>query len=145
MKINFTKKQFKTLLDLIYTGEMIINGNRIPDEVIEEYDELQQYIYSFAKEMGYEDLMEYNKEYNGYYETRKYEESGIYDLIEEYNNNVFWDELASNLAERDIANKYGEEIVNLEHEDIVTAIWRREDEYSEEFSENGLLNLKVDL
>lgn len=145
MKINFTKKQFKTLIDLVYTGEMIINGNRIPDKVIEEYDELQQYIYSFAKEMGYEDLIEYNKEYNGYYETRKYDESGIYDFIVEYDNNVFWDELASNLAKRDIANKYRDEIDNMEHEDVVTAIWTREDEYSEEFSENGLLNLKVDL
>ena len=90
MKINFTKKQFRTLIDLIYAGELVINGHRLRDDIDEEFDDLQQYIYSFAKQMGYEDLIEYNKKYNQYHETRKYDESRIHDFIEESEDEIFW-------------------------------------------------------
>lgn len=32
MKINFTKKQFRLLLDIVYAGDMVINDCRLPDE-----------------------------------------------------------------------------------------------------------------
>ena len=40
MKINFTKKQFRTLIDLIYAGELVINGHRLPDDIEEEFFDL---------------------------------------------------------------------------------------------------------
>lgn len=145
MKINFTKKQFRTLIDLIYAGELVVNGHRMPDEIDEEFLNLQQYIYSFAKQMGYEDLIEYSKKYNAYHETRKYDESRIHDFIEESEDEIFWSNLELNLAKRDIAEEYADKVDELEHTELLTLVWRREEEYSQEFYENGLDNVKVDL
>lgn len=145
MKINFTKKQFRTLIDLIYAGELVINGHRLPDDIEEEFFDLQQYIYSFAKQMGYEDLIEYSKEYNEYHETRKYDESRIYDFVEESEDEIFWSNLALNLAKRDIAEEYADKVDELEHTEHLTLLWTREEEYIQEFYENGLDNVTVDL
>lgn len=143
MKINFTKKQFRTLIDLVYAGELVINGHRLPDDIDEEFQDLQQYIYSFAKQMGYEDLIQYSKEYNAYHETRKYDESRIHDVIEESEDEIFWSNLEHNLAKRDIAEEYADELDELEHSELLTLILRREEGYSHEFYKNGLDNVRV--
>ena len=49
MKINFTKKQYRRLIDSVFLGDMVINGIRIQEEQIKEYEELRKYIYSFSK------------------------------------------------------------------------------------------------
>ena len=144
MKINFTKKQFRILLDLIYAGDYMINGIRVGDEIIKEYEDIQQYVSSFAKAFGYEDLVEFDKEYNMYFETRKYEESGIHDLISEYDTEVFWDELSLNLAKRDVVRD-NKEIDKMSQEERMSLIWEREEDYNEEFYENGLSNVKVEM
>ena len=41
MKINFTKKEFRTLIDLIFAGQYLINSHRLQDENLEEYNELE--------------------------------------------------------------------------------------------------------
>jgi len=51
MKINFTKKQYRSLIDLIHLGDMVVSGIRT-DDTVEEYEELREYIYSFSKQMG---------------------------------------------------------------------------------------------
>lgn len=145
MKINFTKKQFRVLLDLLFAGEYVINSHRVPDEIIKEYEDINQYVYSFAKQFGYEDLIEFDKEFNMFFETRKHDESKIHELISEYDNEVFWDQLSLNLAKRDISKEYIGEKKDINHEELMRKIWSREEEYNEEFYENGLDNVTVDL
>ena len=78
-----------------------------------------------------------------FFETREYDEGGIHDLIEESDDYVFWSELDSNLAERDVALEVGDQEIN--HEDSLVKVWAREEEYSDEFYENGLDNLVLEL
>lgn len=144
MKINFTKKQFRLLLDIVYAADMVINGCRLPDEEIKKYKDIQQYIYSFAKDFGYDNLIEYSRKYDMFFETKELDESPINDLIDEYDNNMFWTLLASNLAERDIAKKLeGQE--DVAHMEALGMVWGREEEYNDEFYKNGLDNVKVDI
>ncbi|NLN14018.1 MAG: hypothetical protein GX185_00265 [Tissierellia bacterium] len=142
MKINFTKKQFRKLLDLVFLGELVINGHRPPDEAIGEYEDLLQYIYSFAKEMGYEDLIEYSSEYDKFFETRKFDESGIQDYVDEYDENVFWFELALRLAKRDVIREV--EADEIGGDDYLLRVLHKEELYQDEFYENGLQNVIVD-
>mgnify|MGYP000943017511 CR=1 FL=1 len=144
MKINFTKKQFRLLLDIVYAADMVINGCRLPDEEIKKYKDIQQYIYSFSKDFGYDNLIEYSRKYDMFFETKELDESPINDLIDEYDNNMFWTLLASNLAERDIAKKLeGQE--DVAHMEALGMVWGREEEYNDEFYKNGLDNVKVDI
>ncbi|MDO7787017.1 hypothetical protein [Desulforamulus aquiferis] len=142
MKINFTKKQFRTLLDLVYAGNMVINSTKYDNES-EEHEELQSYIFSFCKDYGFEELVEFDRELDKYYETREYEESGILDFIDEYDDYIFWDQLVSNLARRDANN----EVVARAAKPSAEVLFRRslelEKKYSKEFEKNGLENVKV--
>lgn len=142
MKINFTKKQFRTLLDLVYVADFMVNGIRLPDESIKEYEELVQYIYSFAKEMGCESLIEYSKEYNEYHETREFDDDSVNQLIEEYDAHVFWEELVYRLAKRDMEKDIAE-IKDVDRDEFVRMLWAKEGIYEDEFYENGLDNVKV--
>lgn len=144
MKINFTKKQFRLLLDIVYLGEMVINGWKLPDERLEKYSEIQQYIYSFAEKFGMENLVEYNGEFAMYFETTEYEDSGIHELMDEYENEVFWEDLSLNLARRDVykSHEQNKEVVK---ENLIKEIWAREEKYKEEFYKNGLDNVKIDV
>ncbi|OJF94646.1 hypothetical protein [Alkalibacterium sp. 20] len=143
MKINFTKKQYRSLIDLIHLGDMVVNGIRT-DDTVEEYEELREYIYSFAKQMGQEDNIKYDKEYDMHFETREYESGKVQEYIEDYDDEIFWTELASRLATRDTQKLImltGE--ISDKDEDL-KKYWSREDIYQKEFEENGLRNVVVD-
>lgn len=57
-----TKKEYRKLIDLIYLGEMAVNGIRTGNDNIEDYEELREYIYSFSKQMGCEDIIRFDKQ-----------------------------------------------------------------------------------
>src|SRR3989338_3695271 len=47
----FTPEQFKTLLRMIYIANTVANGHR-DEEILKEYDDLEQYIFSRAESAG---------------------------------------------------------------------------------------------
>ena len=48
MKIECTKEEFKTLMDLVYAGNLLINGPRSKEERVEAYANMEQEIYKMA-------------------------------------------------------------------------------------------------
>ncbi|AXH99121.1 hypothetical protein DV702_04845 [Sporosarcina sp. PTS2304] len=139
MKINFTKKQFKHLLDLVHLGEWTANSSRNPEQLIKEYEELYQYINSFAKDFGYDDIITFERDHNEYYPTQAYENQ-LQPIIDVNDNDVFWNELSSRLAERDLAN---EAVVPRDKDERFKRLLEIEERYEEEFEENGLARLVV--
>jgi len=65
-------------------------------------------------------------------------------FVEAYNEQVFWEELSSRLAHRDLA---AEETLSAEgsrsDEERVTRLFEITDRYEEELAENGLDNLRI--
>ncbi|WP_262174215.1 hypothetical protein [Saccharococcus sp. Marseille-Q5394] len=139
MKINFTKKQFKTLLDLAYLGEWTANSIRPDDERFADYDELFQYICLHAKDMGYDDLVPYDRELNAYYPSKEYEEQ-LHPIIDDNDDYVFWEKLSGNLAKRDL-DQEGGTFDTLD--DRFLRLLEIEERYEKEFEENGLANLVI--
>lgn len=139
MKINFTKKQYKQLLDLVYLGEWTANSSKAGDETNKDYEEMYQYILSFAKSYGYDDLITYEKILDGYFPTNEYEES-LQPIIDENDNDVFWNELTGRLAKRDLAKK-GEKFQS--HDDLLKHLFQIEKTYEIEFEKNGVDNLVI--
>ena len=85
MKVNFTKKEYRKLLDLVYLGDMVIDG-ALDGNVPPEYNAMREKIYALAKEYACEDLIEYDKKLDIHFETVKYEESEVMDYLDSYNN-----------------------------------------------------------
>jgi len=137
MKINFTKKQYKQLLDLVYLGEWTANASRNKDERIQEYEEIMQYVLSFAKNFGYDDIVDYDKSMDSYFPNREHEEE--MDIHIDHNENVaFWHQLSRRLANRDV-EKEGIQ----DPEERLKRVFELEAKYEDEFVENGIENISI--
>jgi ABC-type Fe3+ transport system substrate-binding protein len=89
MKINFTKKQYEDLVKLVYLGTWMINAHRT-DDLVEKYEDLEQYLLSFYKDFDMEKYIEFDKKLNKFFPTGEFEEdTDVEQYIDEYNNDIF--------------------------------------------------------
>ena len=99
MEMKLTGKQFRRLLDLVYIGNWVLNSTRGEDR-IRDYDVVESLLFERAREEGMGILAE---DYMGeVIPSRAFAEGGIHEAIMEYENNVFFEILAEDLARRDM-------------------------------------------
>ena len=133
MDIQLTTKEFRHLLDLVYIGNWILNSTRAADR-FEDYDLLQEKLFALAPQNG---LPELAQAYLGHvFPSRAYEEGGIHDAIADYEDAVFFDILAEELARRDMSEE------QLNPNDI-KELTERMDSYMVEFEANGIENISL--
>lgn len=85
MNIDLTKKQFQTLLELMYFGEWVANSYKTKeDKLYKETDNLEQHIFSYASQFGLVDWIEYDQRLKKYMPTLTMEEK-FHPLIQKYN------------------------------------------------------------
>ena len=134
MKLELTTKQFRRLLDMAYIGNWILNSTR-GDDRFKDYDEVESLLFAKAREEGMGVLAE---DWQGeVVPSRAFAEGGIHEAIMEYENNVFFDILAEDLARRDMEDA---SIDQNNYEELSSRI----DAYIAEFEEHGTDNLMVD-
>ena len=134
MNLELSKKQFRRLLDLVYIGNWILNSTR-GQERFADYDEVESLVFARAAIEGMPGLAEL---YQGeIVPSRAFVEGGIHEAIAEYENNVFFDILAEDLARRDMDDV---PIDDSNCEELNSRI----DAYIAEFEEHGTDNLTVD-
>ncbi len=134
MKLELTRKQFRRLLDMVYIGNWILNSTRGEDR-IPDYDEVESLLFAKAKGEGMGVLAEV---YEGeVIPSRAFAEGGIHEAIMDYEDNVFFDILAEDLARRDMDDV---PIDDSNYAELASRI----DAYIAEFEEHGTDNLMVD-
>lgn len=134
MKIDLTEKQFRRLLDLVYVGNWVMNSTR-GDDRIREYDDVESTVFANCLSHGMVPLVE---AYQGeLIPSRAFAEGGIHEAIMDYEDAVFFDILAEELARRDM--DYAP-ISNQNYDELI----ERMDEYMEEFERNGTDRLQVE-
>ena len=135
MNIELTSKEYRLLLDMVYIGNWILNSTRTDDR-IEDYDLLQEKLFAKAPANGMRSLVE---SWQGHiFLSRAYEDGGIHEAIADYEDAVFYDILAEELARRDLG------LENSDPEDA-TELTNRMDEYMAEFEKNGLNTINIDI
>lgn len=135
MNIEMSEKEFRRLLDMAYIGNWILNSTR-GDDRFEDYDIVQEKLFAQCPLHGMRALTEL---WNGhFYPSKAYEEGGIHEAIADYEDAVFFDILAEELARRDLG------LVDTDPEDV-TELAARMDEYLAEFEKNGLNTINIDL
>ena len=104
MKIELTENEYRLLLDFVFMANWVINSHHAGERKdVDDYDMLVQKIYSFADDARCGELVHANRETNEYTPTRYYEENTrAIELLQEYDDDTFWDALISRLAERDV-------------------------------------------
>lgn len=147
MKIDLTKKEYRDLLDILYVANWVFSAHKVEDDPrIERFDQLEQKFLALSKQMKFENLVEYDAALDTYFPTREYEEtSAAHTFISEYDNDSFWDELTSRLAQRDLLKQMGgpEKMVDLPKREMLEKLFQLEEIYGDEFTQNGLENLQL--
>lgn len=139
MKINFTKNQFNTLLDMVQLGYCITASiDKTTNE--SKFIEMEQYLMSFAKDFNYEDVL-YDPTENVYDLTVEREQE-IHELIDEYEDMVFWDKLVYYMARRDFKTEMTQK--PLAEEAAFQRLIEIEEKYHKYFEENGVQFLKIE-
>ena len=134
MKIELTDKQFRRLLDMVYIGNWILNSTRGEDR-FRDYDEVESLLFGRAALEGMPTLAEV---YEGeIIPSRAFAEGGIHEAIMEYENNVFFQILAEDLARRDMND------VPID-ESNYDEFAQRIDTYIDEFEAHGTDNITVE-
>ena len=134
MELNLPAKQFRRLLDMAYIGNWILNSTR-GDDRFADYDEVESLLFAKAREQGMGVLAE---DWQGeVVPSRAFTEGGIHEAIMEYENNVFFEILAEDLARRDM------EDASIDENDY-DELTRRIDDYMAEFEQHGTDNILID-
>ncbi len=141
MEITLTKKQYQSLLKMVFLGNWLINAPRI--EPIKEFDEIEEYIFSHAEKFGLTDEVEYDESTGKTYPSEIFEDS-LSPYIDEYNQDNMWQELISILSHRDLVEEVGEEnLKDMDHETYSDKLGTLHDKYEKEFAENGVQKLRI--
>lgn len=134
MNIELSAKEFRRLLDMVYIGNWVLNSTRGEDR-FSDYDDVQEKLFSYCAKHGMKEL--YTTWYGHTFPSKAFEEGGIHEAIADYEDAVFYDILAEELARRDMS---------LEHTDPddMNELNNRIDEYFTEFEQNGIDNLTIE-
>lgn len=135
VKLTLTRKQFRRLLDMAYIGNWILNSTR-GDDRFGDYDIVEAILFDMAKQIGMDALVD---EWHGLaVPSQAYATGGIHDAIMEYENNIFFDLLAEDLARRDMADV---PIDESNYEELA----KRIEEYMREFDLHGTDRVSVEM
>jgi hypothetical protein len=146
MKIDITKKEYRTLLDVFHLADWVLHAYKTEEgPETEEYRALEQKILSLAADMGFEPLVEFDAETGKYFPTREYEDtSSVMDAIVDYDNECFWDELIDRLAYRDLILQEGKDkVLGMDFEERFVKTEALREKYSDEFYRNGLSRVVI--
>ena len=142
VQINLTKEQYKTLVEMVYLGHWMANAIR--PKTIKKYDDMEQLVFSFTKQAGLQDCIDYDDKMKMYFALEEFEETAVLPLKEEYDDYTFWDELAHRLADRDMLNRFGEkELARMPREEMNKVRDALIGKYEDESVEHGIERFEI--
>lgn len=141
--ITLTRKQFIALLKAVYIGSWVANAFKVTD-YRKSYEDIASVLFSFAPQFGVPEYVDYKKE-DGHFPTTLFEDtSDVHEVISDYNNEVFWDELAHRMGELAFERRYTEkEREAMTDEEHFAKFHACVDEFLEEFENFGLDRVSI--
>lgn len=149
MQITISKKRYHQLIQACDLTSSVLGllGDMVSDEykkTSDDHEEFQQYILQFAKEMGYGEKVDSYKDRLFLVDEGNTE---FDEILEDYDDYIFWDELATRLGKRDyFATITPEEKESIKknngwYTDRVHEIYEK---YHKEFEKYGISRLNID-
>ena len=135
VKLELSDKEFRRLLDMVYIGNWVLNSNRDGDRLA-DYDRFESLIFSHCRDNGADALADADE--NGFYPSEAFQQGGIHEAIFDYEDCVFYDKLAEELAHRDMGYV---EITDDNYPELCVRV----KEYIDEFESNGLDNFNLEI
>jgi len=134
MNIELTEKEFRRLLDMAYIGNWVLNSTRGRDRFA-DYDVVESLLFSQCAKVNMPALYEIKSGKAS--PSFAFENGGIHEAIADYEDTIFFEILAEELARRDM----NFEPISAENfNELATKI----NEYIAEFEQNGMDNISLD-
>lgn len=137
VNLELSAEQYKELLKLVYVADWVIDE---PENIV--LNDLVQVIFSKAGDAGQKKMVEYDKDLELYFPTLEFDEEVI-DIVDDYEEECFWDHLIYRLSDRDIEKKPGKKAEKMSMEDTLELLDPITEKYIKEFEEHGLDNVVV--
>jgi len=134
MNIELTELEFRRLLDMAYIGNWVLNSTRGMDRFT-DYDNVESRLFSYCQAYGMSSLVD--RSGGAPSPSAAFENGGIHEAIADYEDSIFFEILAEELARRDMDF----EPIS---PDNINELTNRIDEYIEEFEQNGIDNISLD-
>ncbi len=148
MKIPFTAKEYRQLLELAHLGMWVVTGYQGEDTAAaKRYFALDQKLMELATDQGCADLVEEREDGTLQPAPKLAEDERVKDLQSEFQNDAFWHELVARLADRDFGAEQARKAVETpgvepppSSEELTKKL---EDRYWAEFEKHDLRNVVV--
>lgn len=148
MKVTFTAKEYRQLLELVHLGMWTVTGYQGEDTAAaKRYYTLDQRLMEMATALGCADLVETREDGSLQPSPKLAEDERVRDIQSEFQNDVFWHEFVARLAERDLAGEQARRTMETpgvepppSRDDQLKQI---EDRYWAEFEKNDLAHVVV--
>ncbi|NLB29831.1 MAG: hypothetical protein GX823_06400 [Clostridiales bacterium] len=134
MNIELTPKEFRRLLDMAFIGNWVLNSTR-GDDRLTDYDDVESRLFLEALLSGMTALAEIRD--GAVLPSAEFEAGGIHEAIADYEDTIFFEILAEELARRDM------NFAPISSENM-GELTSRIDEYIEEFEENGMEHIVLE-
>ncbi|MCY0876876.1 MAG: hypothetical protein OWT28_11490 [Firmicutes bacterium] len=139
MQIELTNEQYRKLAALIFLGEWIVGGGEKEEDTRQALKEAADDFYALAPQFLATDWIDHCPDCGGIHANQVMEED-LLPLVDEYDENTFWDVLSHHLAYRDVTVASDTEAIPKELE---MRLWRRKEQYEQEFQKHGLDHVRL--
>ena len=141
INVEFSEAQFKDLLKLVHLGNWVANGIRTPDNQISGLLDIHDQLLNEAYSQGLSEAVSYDEKEDECFPTEVFEDE-MDDLIDEYEDLVFWQDLIIRMTHRDFIAAHGEDTLeNMPLPERDKKLSPIEKKYEDEFFANGVDNL----
>lgn len=138
------------MLKTVYLGNWIANAQHEGSDIephMEEYENIATYMFSLAGQFGLEEWIgDAILSREEFFPTDVFiEGTDVHELIEEYDDRNFWEELPTKLGLQDFHRNYSEEeIRKMTSEERFKKVYDFTDKWREETIKHGVGRLKID-
>ncbi|RSD24439.1 hypothetical protein [Mesobacillus subterraneus] len=139
MGIDLSREQYLTLVKLLQLGNWPLGLTEADQDLVSKAEDLEQYIFSLANEFEAADEIYYDREEEYYYLSENLKET-VEAIIDEYEEEVFWDQLTHKLATIDLKREVN---INATIEEKINRLFQLKARYEKYFLENGLDNIDI--
>ncbi len=148
MKVSFTPKEYRQLLELVHLGMWAVTGYQGEDTALaKRYFAFDQKLMQLATEMGCADLVEERPDGTLQPSPKLAEDDRIKELQLDFQNDAFWHEFVQRLADRDHLGAAAKRTLDTPGVEPAPStdeqLKKLEERYWKEFEKNDLANVVI--
>lgn len=149
MELNLTKKQYEAMVKSLYLSSAVLRSYRPDPELekqeVEEELEQEKLLEQLLKQAPQYDLAHWIRtDEDGKTVLTIEKEFSIYEQLEQFEALSFWNNLAENLAQRDLEEVLSDDdLMAMDLGEELEKELKIQEKYETEFIENGLQNLRL--